>query len=75
MPSDPLRKIDVESSFGFKRDDTIRIISEGVFHGQLQTVIGFTEIFIITTVSGPPGEPDSSWWFEPQELVLACQVN
>ena len=66
--SDPLKTLDIESRFGFTKEDLVKIISKGAFHGQIQKVIGFTETFVITTVSGPTGEPDSGWWFEPGEL-------
>jgi len=75
---DPLKTLNIESKFGFTKKDMVIITSKGAFHGQIQEVIGFTDTFVITTVSGPATEPSSGWWFEPGELKLqqlALQLN
>ena len=66
--SDSLRETNETSKFGFNVGDLVEIISGGPFCGQIQKVVGFTSIFAICSVSGPSGEPDCEWWFEPNEL-------
>lgn len=61
------------SKFGFKIDDEVLIKKEGVFFGQIQQVVGFTKNCVIVSVSGPRGEPDSSWWFEPKDIKKRTQ--
>ncbi len=68
MSYDDLRVIEEEKKFGYTLGQEVMIVEEGPFFSQIQTVTAFTKKLVIVTVSGPSGEPDSEWWFEPNQI-------
>ena len=58
----------MQPKFGFHVGQDVEIIAPGAFNGQQTQVVEFTDTQVVVTVSGPPGEPDSEWPFDPQEL-------
>ena len=68
--NDPFHITGERSKFGFHVEQKVIVTGEGVFHGQISPVIGFTENGVMLTVTGPPNEPSSEWPFESSELEL-----
>jgi hypothetical protein len=58
----------MQPKFGFHVGQDVEIIAPGAFNGQQTHIVEFTDTDVVMTVSGPPGEPDSEWPFNPQEL-------
>lgn len=75
MGSHPLAAIPDQERFGLRVGQKVRITSAGLFFNQTGAIIEFTNTFVVVPISGPPGEPDGSWWFKPSEVEPIINGN